>query len=107
MKIKYKKQYLADLYEGKRIKDKRFKSNPQLVRQYQKTVNKLIKITRIEQLYQFTSLNYEKKSGDLKDKSAVYINKQYRIIFNEIPSKEPPYHIEILELEEISKHYEK
>ncbi|MBS3771037.1 MAG: type II toxin-antitoxin system RelE/ParE family toxin [Bacteroidales bacterium] len=106
MKIKYKKQYLADLYCGKKVRDKRFRSDPKLVSQYQKTVSKLIKATRIEQLYQFKSLNYEKLSGKLKGKSSVRINKQYRLIFTEIPANEPPYEIEIIELEEISKHYE-
>lgn len=107
MKIRCKKQYLEDLYTTGKTKDKRFKSNPQLIKQYQKTVQRLIKITRIEDLYALKSLQYEKKSGDLKGKSAVYINKQYRLLFTEIPSEEPPHEIELLELEEISKHYEK
>ncbi|MFP4019806.1 MAG: addiction module killer protein [Bacteroidales bacterium] len=107
MKIRCKKQYLEDLYSTGKTKDKRFKSNPQLIKQYQKTVQRLIKITRIEDLYALKSLQYEKKSGDLKGKSAVYINKQYRLLFTEIPSEEPPHEIELLELEEISKHYEK
>src|SRR6056297_71986 len=107
MNISYKKQYLEDLYTAGKTKDKRFKSNPQLIKQYQKTVQRLIKITRIEDLYALKSLHYEKKTGDLKGKSTVYINKQYRLIFTEIASEEPPHEIELLELEEISKHYEK
>lgn len=107
MKIRCKKQYLEDLYTSGKTKDKRFKSNPQLIKQYQKTVQRLIKATKIEDLYALKSLHYEKKTGDLKGKSAVYINNQYRLIFSEIPSEKSPYEIELLELEEISKHYEK
>lgn len=106
MEIEFKENYLQELYEEGKTKDKRFKSNPQLIKQYTKTVNKLKAATKIEQLYQLSSLKYEKKQGNLKGKSAVYINQQYRLIFEEIPDKSPPYDIKILEIEEISKHYE-
>lgn len=106
MEIEFKTDYLRELYEDNRSDDKRFKSNPQLIKQYIKTVNKLRDISKIEQLYQHKSLNYEKKLGDLKGKSAVYINKQFRLIFEEIPDDKPPNEIKILALEEISKHYE-
>lgn len=106
MTIVFLKDYLEDLYEGKTKKYKDFKSNPALVKQYVKTVNKLKSVTRIEQLYQINSLHYEKKEGNLNGKSAVWINKQYRIIFNEVASKEGSLQIDILELEELSKHYQ-
>ena len=106
MEIEFNANYLKELYEDKKSSDKRFKSNPQLVEQYIKTVNKLKSVSKIEQLYQLSSLHYEKKIGNLKGKSAVYINKQYRLIFEEIPEVEPPFEIKILSLDEISKHYE-
>lgn len=106
MKIEFKADYLKELYEEMKTDDKRFKSNPQLIKQYVKTVNKLRDISKIEYLYQHKSLCYEKKQGNLKGKSAVYINKQYRLIFEEIPDDKPPNEIKILALEEISKHYE-
>ncbi len=106
MEIEFKENYLQELYEEGKTKDKRFKSNPQLIKQYIKTVNKLKSATKIEQLYQLSSLNYEKKQGDLKGKSAVYINQQFRLIFEEIIDASPPHEIKILEIEEISKHYE-
>lgn len=105
MELKFKEQYLIDLYEGK-VTDKRFRSNPQLVKQYIKVIDKLNAITKIEQLYQIKSLNYSKKTGNLKGKSAVYINNQYRLIFEEITSDKPPFEVVILAIEEISKHYE-
>lgn len=106
MEIIFVKPYLEDLFEGKTKKYKKFKSNIKLVKQYVKTVNKLKSITRIEQLYQLKSLHYEKKEGNLNGKSAVWVNKQYRIIFNEVSSKAGSIEIDILELEELSKHYE-
>jgi len=106
MKVVFKKEYLSDIYEGKTRKYKEFKSNPQLVKQYIKTINKLKSITRIEQFYQIKSLHYEKKEGDLKGISAVWINKQYRILFNEIATDSESLVIDLLEIEELSKHYE-
>jgi toxin HigB-1 len=106
MTVSFEKDYLKDLYEGKTRKYKEFKSNPRLIRQYVKTVNKLKNITRIEQLYQLSSLHYEKKEGNLKGKSAVWVNEQYRIIFQETSSEGNSQVIDILELEELSKHYQ-
>jgi len=106
MQIDFKKEYLQSLYENKKSNDNRFKSNPQLIEQYIKTVNKLKSITKIAQLYQLKSLQYRKKIGDLKGISGVYINKQYRLLFEEIADENPPHEIKILALEEISKHYE-
>ncbi len=107
MKIDFTKEYLSDLYEGKVRKYKKYKSNPQLVKQYIKTINKLKGITRIEQLYQIKSLNYKKKVSNLEGISAVWINKQYRILFREIATYSESSVIDLLEIEEISKHYAK
>ena len=107
MKIRFKKQYLIDLYEGKIKKYKKYRSNPQLVKQYVKTINKLKAVTKIEQLYQIKSLYYEKKIGDLDGVSAVWVNRQYRILFNEIATDFNTQLIDLLEIEELSKHYKK
>lgn len=106
MEIKFVKEYLKDLYEGFTKPYKEYKSNPQLVKQYVKTINKLKAITKIEQLYQLKSLHYEKKEGNLKGVSAVYVNEQYRILFTEVASTSDNPTIDILEIEDLSKHYE-
>ncbi|WP_396151439.1 hypothetical protein [Flavobacterium sp.] len=106
MEIKFQKEYLSDLYTGNIKPYKEYKSNPQLVKQYVKTINTLKSVTRIEQLYQLKSLHYEKKIGNLNGVSAVYVNKQYRILFNEVASVEDGLEIDILEIEDLSKHYE-
>ena len=61
MEIIFKKQYLSDLYRGIVKPYKEYKSNPQLVKQFINKINTLKSVTRIEQLYQIKSLQYEKK----------------------------------------------
>ena len=96
---------LIDLYEGNKIKDKQFRSNPSLVKQDIKTVNRLASVEKVEQLFQYAGLNYEKLKGNLKGYSSVIINNQYRLIFEEIAAKEEPFQIVLFKLEEISNHY--
>jgi toxin HigB-1 len=105
MEILFQNQILADLFEGKKVNDKRFKSNPTLVKQYVKTVNKLSAVSRIEDLYVLTSLNYEKLSGDREGQSSVRINDQFRLIFEEFLSDNEPFQVIMFALEEISNHY--
>jgi len=107
MEIVFVKSYLKDLYQGIVKNHKEYKSNPKLVKQYIKTINKLKSITQIEQLYQIKSLHYEKKEGDLKGISAVWVNKQYRVLFKEVSSDSENFCIDILKIEDLSKHYEK
>ena len=106
MDINFKTQLLADLYEGKKVKEKAFKSKPTVITQYIKTINKLKSLQNIEQAFQYNTLRYEKLSGNLKGKSSVSVNMQYRIIFEEVASNEEPHEIILLEIEELSKHYE-
>jgi proteic killer suppression protein len=106
MRIDFRSKLLEDLYAGEKVKDKEFRSNPSLIKQYIKVVNRLKEISKIEDLYPINSLNYEKLKGKLKGKSSVRINQQYRLIFEEIYSENEPFEVNLLELEEISKHYE-
>jgi len=106
MKVIFTKSYLSDLYEGKASKHKKYRSNPQLVKQYVKTINKLKGITKIEQLYQINSLHYEKKVGDLEGISAVWVNRQYRILFQEVATDDNILVVDVLEIIDLSKHYE-
>ena len=105
MEITFKTQILADLYEGKKVKDKRFKLQPQIIKQYIKTLNKLLSLEKIEQAFQYNTLRYEKLSGNLKGKSSVSVNMQYRIIFQEVASETAPFEIILLDIEELSNHY--
>ena len=106
MEISFNNQLLRDLYVGNKITDKEFRSNPALIKQYIKTVKKLESVNKVEQLFQFAGLNYEKLKGNLAGYSSVRINKQYRLIFEEINNKNEPFEVVLFQLEEISKHYE-
>lgn len=105
MDISFNNRLLIDLYEGNKIKDKQFQSNPNLVKQFVKTVNKLKSVEKVEQLFQYAGLNYEKLKGNFKGYSSVRINNQYRLIFEEVAAKEEPFQIVLFNLEEISNHY--
>lgn len=105
MEISFNNQLLIDLYEGIKIKDKQFSSNPNLIKQYIKTVNKIKSVEKVEQLFQYAGLNYEKLRGNLKGYSSVRINNQYRLIFEEVAGQEKPFQIVLFKLEEISNHY--
>lgn len=106
MEISFNDQLLIDLYEGNKITDKRFRSNPALIKQYIKAVKKLQSVEKVEQLFQYAGLNYEKLKGKLAGYSSVRINDQYRLIFEEIADTKEPFEIVLFRLEEISKHYE-
>lgn len=106
METSFNHQILADLYEGKKVVDKEFRSNPTLVKQYIKTINKLKAVQKVEQLFQFAGLNYEKLKGNMKGYSSVRINQQYRLIFEEVANDKERFEIVLFKLEEISKHYE-
>jgi toxin HigB-1 len=107
MKIKFGKEYLRELYEDGKTSDKKYRFQPQVTRQYIKTVDILRSAPDIECLYRFNNLHYEKKKGNLRDIEAVYVNKQYRLEFSSRVEGEEPNFITICSLSELSNHYKK
>jgi len=81
MQIEFEQTYLEELYIEGKTKNKKYRFQPTVIKQYKNTIDKLRNAKRIEDLYPIKSLNYEKKSGDLKGIEAVWVNKQYRIEF--------------------------
>jgi proteic killer suppression protein len=106
MEIIFNDSELADLYEGKKVTNKLFRSNPQLVKQFVKVINWLRAINKIEDLYRINSLNYEKLLGDWAGYSSVRLNKKYRLIFKEIVSNEEPFEVLLIAVKEVSNHYQ-
>ena len=85
--------------------DKKYGRLPKaIVKSYVKVVNYIRAARRIEDLYRIQSLHYEKKHGTLKDKEAVWINDQYRLIFMSSAGSDGII-VNVL-LKKISKHYE-
>lgn len=96
---------LEDLYLYGSTTDRNYKKlSKEVVKQYIKTVNYNKSVQRIEDLYYIKSLHYEKKKGDLKGSEAVWINKQYRLLFTSSPN-ENGIVVNVI-LRKISKHYE-
>jgi len=105
MNVEFEKDYLADLYEKGKTTDKKHRFQPNIVKGYLKCVKVLMNISKMEDLFTFQSLNYEKLKGDKKGLSSLRINDQYRLEFREIPSQGDQSIIEICSIVDITNHY--
>ena len=59
MVIEYEKEYLKELYNDGKCKNKNYRFQKQVVMKYQKRIDTLMAATRIEDLFVFNSLNFE------------------------------------------------
>ena len=106
MNIEFANKGLEELYTLGSTQEKAYhRLSKDIVKQYVKVVNYLKAAKRIENLYTIKSLHYEKKKGTLHGVEAVWINNQYRLLFNS-SSDEQNIVVNALLLE-ISKHYER
>lgn len=106
MKIKFEKEYLRELYETGKTKDKKHRFQPQIINAYAKCVKALHSADKMEDLFSFNSLRYERLIGDKKGFSSVRINDQYRLEFREIANPNS-LEIEICSLTDITNHYKR
>lgn len=105
MNIEFGNKGLEELYTLATTQDHRYKRLPKdIVKRYIKVVNYIKAVRRLEDLFLIKSLHYEKKKGDLKGVDAVWINDQYRLLFNS-SADENNIVVNALIIE-ISKHYE-
>lgn len=79
MKITFDKDYLRQLYEDGKAKDKKHRFQPQIVAKYRRTVDLLESLAVVEDLYRYHSLNYEVLVGDKAGVESVRVNNQYRL----------------------------
>lgn len=105
MNIEFEKEYLAELYHTGKTSDKKHRFQPQIVNGYLKCVKALLNASRMEELYQYKSLNYEKLKGNKKGLSSLRINDQYRLEFREIVNANNQMLIEVCALTDITNHY--
>ncbi|GHS98702.1 hypothetical protein FACS189421_07760 [Bacteroidia bacterium] len=105
MKVTFEKEYLRELYEFEKTRDKKHRFQPQIINGYLKCVKTLIDIQRMEELYTYNSLRYEKLKGDKQELSSLRINDQYRLEFREIPNLNDQTTIELCSLTDITNHY--
>jgi proteic killer suppression protein len=85
--------------------DKKYHFQPQIINGYLKCVKALDEAIRIEDLFNFKALHYEKLSGDKKGLSSLRINNQYRLEFLEISNPNDKIKIDICSLIDITNHY--
>lgn len=105
MKIRFKSDeleyyYLTPLSE---IKGK-FHISHDILKQYKKKIQILMSIGSVDELTFFRSLHFEALKGDRKGEYSIRLNLKYRLIFS-IEQDNQPF-IEIVLINEISKHYE-
>jgi len=105
MVIEFEKEYLEELYKNGKSKNKKHRFQPQVIRQYKQTIDKLRPAQQIEDLFPIKSLNYEKLSGDKKGLESVKVNDQYRIEFRTSIEGQEPNTITICSIIELSNHY--
>ncbi len=105
MEIRFEKEYLRQLYEDGKAKHKKYRFQKAIIRKYKNTIDKLRVVEKIEDLYVFKSLNYEKLIGDKKGIESVRIDQKYRIEFISSVEGEEPNCITICSIIELSNHY--
>ncbi|MEY3501742.1 MAG: hypothetical protein RL308_3415 [Bacteroidota bacterium] len=105
MEIEFEQDYLRDLYIEGKTKGKKYSFQPPVILQYKKAIDKLRAAERIEDLFPFQSLNYEKLRGDKLGLESVRVNDKYRIEFKSRIEGEEPFLITICSITELSNHY--
>ena len=104
MIVTYEEEYLRQLYEDGKCKDRKHRYQPDIVRRYQKAIRFLLAASSIEALWPIKSLNYEVLTGDKAGRTSVRVNDQYRIEFTISQTDEEPI-LTICNVVELSNHY--
>ena len=103
MIIQFENGYLEKLFEGKPLK--KIIYSKEVVIQFKKTILRLQNADNTQQLRQFKGLNFEALKGDKKGLYSVRVNKQYRLEFK--IDNDSITLIEIILVQDLSKHYER
>ena len=105
MEVRFEKDYLQELYETGTTTDKKHRFQPQVVNGYLKCIKALDESMRIEDLFRYHALHYEKLKGDKQGFSSLRINNQYRLEFRELVNPNNILEVEICSLVDITNHY--
>nr|WP_315197526.1 type II toxin-antitoxin system RelE/ParE family toxin [uncultured Flavobacterium sp.] len=105
MEITFTEDYLKELYEEGKAKNKKYRFQKDVIKKYKQTIDKLRVAKNIEDLYPIKSLNYEKLIGDKKRIESVRVDKKYRIEFISSVEGEEPNTITICSIIDLSNHY--
>jgi proteic killer suppression protein len=104
MIVRFEKEYLKELFEAGKCRDKKYRYQPEIVRKYKYCIDVLMSAMSAEKLYQIHSLHYEVLKGDKLGISSIRVNQQYRIEFT-ITTEGPEPVITVCNILELSNHY--
>jgi len=105
MEINFEKDYLKELYENGKARNKKHRFQPNVIKKYIQTIDKLRVAKNTEELYPIKSLNYKKLIGDKKGLESVRVDGKYRIeLITKLEGEEPDC-ITICSIIELSNHY--
>lgn len=106
MHVEFEKEYLVELYETGKSKNKKYRFQPSVIKKYKNRIDTLTGAPNVEALYLLNSLNYEVLKGDKKGISSIRIDKKYRLEFMVSTHSSGESVITICSILDISKHYE-
>lgn len=78
-----------------------------IIKQFKKKIQHMISVDSIDELILFNSLHFEALKGDRAGDYSIRLNIQYRLIFSIKKEDSGDIVIEVILINEISKHYEK
>lgn len=104
MEINFEQEYLRELYETGKTKDKKHRFQPDIISRYQLRIKTLEQAGKIEDLYSIKSLNYEVLKGNKAGISSVRVNDRYRIEFT-VKDVTLETTVTICNILELSNHY--
>ena len=102
MIVEYEKEYLQELYERGKCKNKKYRFQPQIVQKYQKRIDTLMAATGIEDLFVFNSLNFEALDNGY---FSIRIDYHYRLMFR-LRSENAEQILTICIITDITNHYQ-
>ena len=105
MEIIFEEDYLRDLYEKGKTRNKKYRFQPKVIQKYIQAIDKLKNALNTEELYPIKSLNYERLSGKKKNLESVRVDDKYRIEFRTRMKGEEPERITICSIVKLSNHY--
>ncbi len=105
MVVTFEKEYLKELYESGKAKEKKYRFQPEIVKRYKRCVDYLKSASSKESLFPINSLRFEALTGDKTGLFSIRVNDKYRIEFTLKETTDEPI-LTICNIVELSNHYD-
>lgn len=105
MQIEFMEDYLLELYEQGKTKNKKHRFQPQVIRKYKQKIDILKAVSRVEDLFVMNSMNYEVLTNS-NGRQSVRVDGKFRIEFYTSTEGQEPDTITICSIAELSNHYQ-